>query len=148
MESRKRKRGFTLIEVMLVLMILTGLAALAVFAFGGREERAKTQMTTARMDKLLGYLNEYKLAVGTYPEDDDGLDALVNEPDFDDDATSEKWLKLAESQELKDHWGNDIRYELVEVDGKNKPRLKSNGPDGEEESDDDIIRPVEDDDRR
>ena len=144
MKSRKHKQGFTLIEVMLVLMILSGLAALAVFAFSGREERSKVQMTTARLDKLLGYLDEYKLAIGQYPENDDGLNALVTKPDFDTEAKAAKWYQMAKAEELKDGWGNTIRYELVEVDGKMKPRVKSNGIDGQEDNDDDIIRPVED----
>ena len=144
MNSRKRRRGFTLIEVMLVLMILAGLAALAVFAFGGREKQSKIKMTTIRMDKLLGYLGEYKLGNGSYPTDNDGgLKALVTKPEFDTDAKGENWCVLAESTELKDSWGNEFSYEL---DDDGKPRIKSNGPDGEPDNEDDITRPVKEED--
>lgn len=149
MKSRKRRRGFTLIEVMLVLVILGGLAALGVFAIGGREDQANIMNTKARMDKLLQILDEYRTLVKSYPtEDQDGLQALITKPDFENEAHGENWCVLAKKSQLKDAWGNDIRYELVEDEnGREVPRLMSNGPDGEEDTDDDITRPVAEDDR-
>lgn len=142
MQSRKPARGFTLIEVMLVLMILAGLAALAVFAFSGREEQAKIRMTRIRMDKLLKYLNEYKMNIGKYPTADEGLKVLVTKPEFEA-GRGENWCQLAERSELKDEWKNEFRYELDE-DGK--PRIKSNGPDSQPDTEDDITRPVKEED--
>jgi general secretion pathway protein G len=140
MKSRKNTRGFTLIEVMLVLMILGGLATLAIYAFSGRQKKANIDTTTALMDKVLSYLDEYKLYIGRYPTDNDGgLKALVTKPEFDTPALAEKWCKLAEPKQLKDAWGNDFRYDL---DEEGKPRLKSNGPDTQPDSEDDITRPV------
>ena len=104
--------------------------------------------TKIRMNDVLAKIGRYKVLVGEYPSDDDGLNALVTKPDFDNESTGENWCVLAKSSQLKDAWGNDIRYELV--DGENDrqvPQVKSNGPDRDEDTEDDITRPAEEDDR-
>ena len=142
MNSRRRKSGFTLIEVMLVLMILAGLAALAVFALGGREESTKIDMTGIRIKKIMPLLGEYKLRIGHYPtEEEGGLQALVTKPgSLDDESGGKKWYKFAEASQLKDDWGADLKYELSEDSstGRSVPRVSSAGPDKQHDTDDDI----------
>ncbi len=140
MNSRGRKGGFTLIEVMLVLMILVGLAGLAVFAFSGRETAAKTDMTTFIIKKLGGFLDEYKVRIGHYPtEEEGGLQALVTRPQFEDEKVGARWYRLAEASQIKDAWDKPLKYEVVKNEsGQDEARLTSNGPDGEEGTDDDI----------
>ena len=141
MRSCERRRGFTLIEIMLVLVILVGLASLAVFTLGGRQDKANRQMTEVRIQKLMSYLTEYKLALQHYPtEDEGGLQALVTAPTLDDEKLAAKWAgPYASKPDLKDAWGNDFKYEIAEDDaGKKVPHLTSNGADGEEGTDDDV----------
>jgi len=142
MRTRKQMRGFTLIEVMLVLVILGGLAALAVTTLGGSEDKSKIEITKTKMNFALSRIGLYKVAVGEYPSDDDGLNALVTKPDFDNESKGEGWYELLKAADLKDAWGNELRYELGEDDkGKATPKVMSNGPDGDEDTDDDITLP-------
>ena len=141
MNSRKRNGGFTLIEVMLVLMILAGLAALAVFAMGGRAESAKIDMTKIRVQRIMGFLGEYHVKFSHYPsEEEGGLQALVTKPgSLDDESGGKNWYKFAEASQLKDDWGSDLKYELVDDESsKQAPRVSSSGPDKEHGTDDDI----------
>ena len=145
MRFRKHKRGFTLIEVMLVLVILGGLAALAVVVLGsGRQDKANRDMTKIRIDNIIRQLVLYKSDMGggrnDYPSDEQGgLKALVTKPAFDDATKGEKWAgPYLGDKDIKDYWGKDFRYELVEKDGKMMPRVSSDGPDGEQGTDDDV----------
>ena len=141
MNTRRHADGFTLIEVLLVLLILGGLVSLAVFTLGGREEGARTQMSEIRVKKIMGRLGEYKLAIGHYPtEEEGGLQALITKPTFEDENKGKKWVgPYVEGSDLKDDWDNDLKYELAEDDsGRKSPRVSSNGPDGQEGTEDDI----------
>ena len=142
MRSRHTARGFTLIEVMLVLAILVGLVALGVFTMGGSREKAKRDMTQIRIQKVRSSLQRYLLDLDSYPtEEEGGLQALVNKPSYSDEKKGEKWAgPYAEASELKDDWGNDLKYELVEDEETSRqvPRISSAGPDGEEGTDDDL----------
>ena len=74
------------------------------------------------------------------------LNALVTKPDFDSESTGENWCVLAKPSDLKDMWGRELRYELGEdANGKPAPKVMSNGPDGDEDTDDDITLPVDED---
>ena len=139
-QTRGKRRGFTLLEVMLVLLILGGLATLAVFTVGGRDKAAKGDMTGIRIKQLVGYLDQYKLRMGEYPtEEQGGLQALVTKPTFDDEKKGEKWYQFAKAEELKDAWDRDMKYELATDEaGNTVPRVTSSGADGEPDTADDI----------
>ena len=83
-----RASGFTLIEVMVVIVILGVLAALIVPNVMGRGEKAKVDTTVIKLQSIAGSLDQYKLDNGKYPSmQEGGLDALVNQP-----ATAKNWL--------------------------------------------------------
>ncbi len=76
-----KQSGFTLIEVMVVIVILGVLAALIVPNVMGRGEKAKVDTTQITLKGVAGALDQYKLDNGRYPSmQDGGLDALVNQP--------------------------------------------------------------------
>ena len=78
---RHRASGFTLIEVMVVIVILGVLAALIVPNVMGRGEKAKVDTTVIKLQSIAGSLDQYKLDNGKYPSmQEGGLDALVNQP--------------------------------------------------------------------
>ncbi len=124
-----RASGFTLIEVMVVIVILGVLAALIVPNVMGRGEKAKVDTTTITLKGVAGALDQYKLDNGRYPSmQDGGLDALVNKP-----ATAKNWLPggYVKGGYPKDSWENDIQYVIPGAEGR-KFDLYSFGADGKE----------------
>ncbi|MFP4052341.1 MAG: type II secretion system major pseudopilin GspG [Phycisphaerae bacterium] len=146
MQNRRSLRGgFTLIEVLLVLVIIAGLATVVVVAVGGSQKEAKVNETKARMGRIGGALDRYKLSIGHYPtEEEGGLQALLKLPSFDDEDLAKKWSGpyLTKEDDLNDAWGNEFTYEVVDDDTSGvsvqRARLSSPGPDGEEGTEDDI----------
>ena len=127
--NRTRQSGFTLIEVMVVIVILGVLAALIVPNVMGRGEKAKVDTTKIALKGVAGALDQYKLDNGRYPTSQDGgLDALVNQP-----ATAKNWLPggYVKGVYPKYSWENYIQYVITCSEGR-KFDLYSFGADGKQ----------------
>jgi general secretion pathway protein G len=74
------ERGFTLLELMVVIAILGMLAAVAVGAISQESEKAQQRTAALQIKALEDQLELYKLDVGTYPSSEDGLQALLTKP--------------------------------------------------------------------
>ncbi|MDR2250885.1 type II secretion system major pseudopilin GspG [Acinetobacter sp.] len=125
----KRASGFTLIEVMVVIVILGVLAALIVPNVMGRSEKAKIDTTQITLKGVAGALDQYKLDNGHFPTmQEGGLDALINQP-----ATAKNWMPggYVKGGYPKDSWKNDIQYVVPGKDGRPFD-LYSFGADGKE----------------
>ncbi|VAX46130.1 PilD-dependent protein PddA [Acinetobacter calcoaceticus] len=121
--------GFTLIEVMVVIVILGVLAALIVPNVMGRSEKAKIDTTQITLKGVAGALDQYKLDNGHFPSmQEGGLDALVNQP-----ATAKNWMPggYVKGGYPKDSWKNDVQYVIPGADGRAFD-LYSFGADGKE----------------
>jgi general secretion pathway protein G len=121
--------GFTLIEVMVVIVILGVLAALIVPNVMGRGEKAKVDTSAITLKGVAGALDQYKLDNGKYPSmQDGGLDALVNQP-----ASAKNWMPggYVKGGYPKDSWDNDIQYVIPGAEGRAFD-LYSFGADGKE----------------
>jgi general secretion pathway protein G len=105
------RRGFTLIELMVVIVILGILAGLIVPKIMGRPEQAKRVKARMQIESIATALHLYKLDNGSYPTTDQGLQALVQPPSSGD--TPKNWRKggyLEKGKVPKDPWGNDFVY--------------------------------------
>lgn len=78
--SARQRNGFTLIEMLVVVMILGLLISLAAPRLIGRSDDAKVVKAKADISAIEQALNLYKLDSGTYPTSDQGIEALVDEP--------------------------------------------------------------------
>ncbi|WP_029912964.1 type II secretion system major pseudopilin GspG [Pelobacter seleniigenes] len=122
-------RGFTLIEIMVVVVILGILAAIVVPKLLDRPDQAKVTKAKVDMKGLEEALGMFKLDNGFYPSTDQGLQALVTIPD-----TGRIPQKYADGGYLKkvplDPWNNSYVYLSPGLHSKNFD-LISYGADGE-----------------
>jgi general secretion pathway protein G len=131
-------RGFTLIEIMLVVIIIGILVAMIVPNISGRSEQARK--TAARTDiesNLSTALDLYRMDVGQYPTTEQGLDALINEPTAAPVPPQWNGPYLKKKKVPKDPWGHDYAYSSPGTHNPESYDLSSMGPDGVE-SDDDV----------
>jgi general secretion pathway protein G len=104
-------RGFTLIELMVVIVILGILAGLIIPRIMGRPEEAKELKAKMQIESIETALKLYKLDNGAYPDTEQGLQALVEKPDTG--TLPKKWRTggyLEKGKVPKDPWGNDFIY--------------------------------------
>lgn len=103
------QRGFTLIEVMIVIVILGILAALIVPKIIGRPDEARVIAAKQDISSLLQALKLYRLDNQRYPTTDQSLRALVGKPTTP--PIPPNWKNGGYIERLpKDPWGNDYRY--------------------------------------
>jgi general secretion pathway protein G len=80
MSGRRRQAGFTLIEIMVVMVIIGLLMALVGPNLIGRSEKAKSQAAAMQIERLGTVLDTFRLDVGRYPTTQEGLQVLVQRP--------------------------------------------------------------------
>ena len=105
--SANRGVGFTLIEVLVVVMILGILAALIVPRIMDRPDEAKRVAARANIASIVQSLKLYRLDNGTYPTTDQGLQALVQRPATN--PVPANWKPYIDSLP-RDPWGSDYQY--------------------------------------
>ena len=104
-------RGFTLIEIMVVIVILALLAALVGPKLIGRSDDAKVTDAKVQIKNIETALKLYKLDSGSYPSTEQGLTALVAKPTVGLIPKNYKSEGYLESKKIpKDPWGNDYIY--------------------------------------
>jgi general secretion pathway protein G len=139
---RGKRRGFTLVEVLVVMAILVLLAALVVPRILGAKKKADLGAAKTQIGMLKASLERYALDMNDFPLTEQGLSALIEEPDELNESTNTKWGgPYLDSDALpKDPWGNDFQYEYPPTRGKGDyPDIWSYGPDGEDDTKDDIV---------
>ena len=108
-KSRTRHAGFTLIEIMVVVVILGILAAIVVPRIMDAPDKARVAKAKQDISVLESSLNLYKLDNYNYPSTQQGLEALVTQPSGDPPARN--WKAGGYIQKLpKDPWGNPYQY--------------------------------------
>lgn len=131
--SRRRRHGFTLIEVLLVLAILVVLGAIVGVNVMNAQRRAQADTAKAQISSLEGLMQQFALDVGGYPTTDQGLAALSQAPG--DLRNPAKWRGPYSDKEIPDDpWGNPYQYELQ----GEQIRIWSFGPDRQNGTADDI----------
>ena len=130
------RKAFTLLEVMAVLIILGLLATAVVVRVAGKIDEARETTTKAKLKALHTLVNHFKMDTGRYPSEDEGLEALLEQPT---DVINYPEGGYIETTELPtDGWGHEFIYELYPESGKPFV-IRSDGPDGEEGTDDDLL---------
>lgn len=101
-----RTRGFTLLELLVVMVIIGLLAGYVGPKFFGQIGKSEVKAAKAQIDALTKALDQYRLDVGHYPSTEQGLAVLNTKP-----ADEPKWAGPYLAKALpKDPWGNDYQY--------------------------------------
>lgn len=136
---RSREGGFTLIEVMVVLVIIAGLAYIVSTNVIGRLGKARVETTKIQIKQLETGLKQFKLDSGFYPETQQGLEALIAPPTVGRIPQNYAQEGYLEGGKLpKDQWGSDFKYIGPDQTQDGSYEITSPGPDGVYPSDDDI----------
>ncbi len=131
---RHSGRAFTLIELLLVLVILTALAAIVVPKFARRSEQARITAALTDIANLEVAIDAFEIDSGRYPTTEEGIKALVEEP-----ANVKGWKGPYIKRGVpNDPWGNLYLYRYPGQNNTAGYDLHSLGPDSQEGGGDDI----------
>jgi len=118
-----------MIELMAVLIILGLLFTLVATRVADQIDKARVTTTKANLKTLHMAINQFKMDTGRLPTEDEGLDALIEQPSDVINYPPGGYLETTEV--TKDGWGNEFYYEVVPESGKPFVII-SWGADGEE----------------
>ncbi len=127
---RARRRAFTLLEVLMVLVILGLLASLVVYNLAGVGDKAKRDATKANIKLVEGAIDLFRAQVGKYPE---SLQQLVQKPENETDAANWAGPYIKDAASLKDSWGQELNYKQPGDYNRDSYDLSSPGEPGKNE---------------
>jgi general secretion pathway protein G len=130
-----REAGFTLIELMLVVIIIGVIVAIAVPRMAGRQEQAKVVAAGATLKSVSVALDAFELDAGRFPTTEEGLSALTGRPASL--APEETWNGPYLRELPTDPWHRAFLYTCPAERGIDYD-LVSPGPDGKEDTEDDV----------
>lgn len=134
-ETRRRNtKGFSLVELLLVLVILATLAAIVIPKFAGRSEQARITAAKTQIGAFKTALESFEVDNGFYPEGENGLIDLVEQPD-----SAGNWQGPYLEEVPTDPWGNLYIYECPGSHNQKGYDIMSMGRDGRVGGEDDIM---------
>ncbi|EGN74719.1 general secretion pathway protein G [Idiomarina sp. A28L] len=131
----KQQSGFTMLEMMVVIVILGIMATLVVPQIFGQREQADMQKAISDITALENAMEMYRVQNGIYPTTEQGLEALVSAPQTDPrprNYQSDGYIRRLPA----DPWGNE--YRLLSPGQNGRYDIFSVGPDGQPGTEDDI----------
>lgn len=131
-----RTNAFTLLEMMIVLLIIALIIGSVAVMVQGIEGNAQEVTTKSKIKGLETALTSYKISNLVYPTQAQGLEALVTMPTTE--PRPRRWSQVAKPDSLTDPWGHKIIYRNPGKHNAGGYDVFSPGPDGVENTDDDI----------
>ena len=126
-----RSAGFTLLEIMVVVIIIGVLAATIIPQFMGTTHDAKVSAAKADVSQLENALERFNLHMDRYPTMDEGLKVLVEAPTGEDKKWRGPYIKLLRP----DPWGNPYQYRVPGIHHATTFDVWSRGADGQDGGD-------------
>ena len=136
LQTHRQARGFTLMEMMLVLLIIAliiGAVAMNMSAFTGS---ASTTTTKAKVNSIEAALMAYRMDNMTYPTQAQGIDALVNRPAGE--PAPKRWRQYVKPEGALDAWGRKLLFRYPGTHNPSGYDISSVGEDGVDGTADDI----------
>lgn len=142
----RRSAGFTLIEVLIVLVIVLAIGGIVAVNLIPARDQAIRDTVRVQLQTIEDALEQFNVQIGRYPTEEEGLDVLWDKAKLTDEALQAKYpaggFFAKGEKNLKDQWGDPYGYRVVEADELEGTvagyEVWSNGPDGEEGTADDI----------
>jgi general secretion pathway protein G len=131
--NRGRKRGFTLTELLVVVVILGILAATIIPQFMGAPQQAKVTRAQTDIAQLQTALDRFSIKMDRFPTTEEGLKALVEAPSGEE----KKWRMPYITKLQNDPWGNPYQYRNPGTHNKGRFDLWSRGADNADGGDGD-----------
>ena len=129
-------RGFTLLEVMIVIVIILAIAGLVTVNLMGSRDEATKGTVNIQLNSLKDALKQFNLSFNRYPTEEEGLAVLWSKTGVTEEDQS-KWRPYMDSPIPNDPWGSPWGYR-AESESGHAFDLWSNGPDKQEGTEDDI----------
>jgi general secretion pathway protein G len=126
--THRQQAGFTLIEIMLVVVIIGILMTVVVVKFGGRQEEARINAARADIKNYSTALDLFELDNGFYPSTEQGLQALISRTSIAPEPINWKGPYLQTQTLRSDPWGNPYVYKFPGDHVANSYDLCSFGP--------------------
>ena len=134
MRTKIKQQGFTLLEIMLVVSIIVIILGVAISKLGNTTAIAKSMRVQADVQAIKTQLQLYESMNGFFPSTEQGLQALVTQPQNDPKPT--RWYQLFKEMP-KDPWGSDYIYRNPGLKNPGGYDLYSAGPDRQADTADD-----------
>lgn len=131
--SKQYRAGFTMVELIVVIIILGLLAGVVANNFVGQTDKARVVATKTSLKTLHTAILQFKMDTGRYPEEEEGLLVLIEEPT--DVMGWDSAGYLMSSDLPTDAWGREFIFQLDPDSGK-PFAIISYGADGEPEGED------------
>ncbi|MCU0749293.1 MAG: type II secretion system major pseudopilin GspG [Akkermansiaceae bacterium] len=131
----RRRGGFTLLEMVIVLGIIAMILGGAIFAMRGIGDAAKLRQVESDFKSFQSAFAMYKLNAGNYPTSQQGFKALVEKPSST--PVPRRWVQVMSKIPL-DPWDQDYIYRFPGKKRANEFEMISKGPDGQENTGDDL----------
>lgn len=135
---RQERAGFSLIEIMIVIIILGLLASVVMPNLIGKSEEAKQKLVCIQMKNVSEALKMFKLDNGSYPDTEEGLDALIKNPSEEKYPNYSKTGYFEETSMPKDPWKRKFIYVKEESGDYNVISLGADGKENGIDEDKDI----------
>jgi len=134
----RSESGFTLIEIVVVLVIIAGLVAIVAPNLMKRLSDSNLKITRAKISNVETALKLFKVDNGFYPETQQGLQALIEYPNTGREPKNWKGPYLEKNVIPKDAWNNEFIYIGPDQTGDGMYTVISSGEDGVANNDDDL----------
>lgn len=138
-KKTRRRAGFSILELLLVLVILSILAGIVGVRIAGQSGKTKVKAAKVQLENIKTAISRFELDTGRFPTTQQGLDALYEEPSGVDGWDG----PYLEQRVVDDEWGKPWQYRAPGTHN-NDFDLYSYGPDGSQGGDDDIVNWSED----
>ena len=140
MRSQPRRRGFTILELLIVIGILLAIGSLVAVNVLGASEKADLKLARAQLQAFETAIEQFRVEMKRWPSEEEGLAVLWSKDALANDDDKSRWGgPYLKEPKPKDAWGSPwiFRAPSTIIEGANFD-IVSNGPDGQEGTEDDI----------